>query len=368
MGAGAVRFLSGREAGQPDVLVVGQGLAGTVLAWCLQREGVAVRVADDGHAHSASRAAGGVMAPIAGQRFTRPEELEAMLDAAWSVYGALEDALGARFAEPMPILRLMQDADERARGEQRLLDERYRPYLSGPIAPGAAGSSRIRDPHGSFAIRGGGRVRVDALLVAVRRELSRAGCLEVGDADPAAFERVEGGVRWGRLRARWVVFCDGARLGRNPWFAHLPMQPAKGETLTIRPAEPLVEDRIVSAGKWLLPLGEGYCRVGATYDRETLDARPTPQARRALLEALGGQLLRGAPEAEVVAQRAGIRVAVRDKWPVVGMNPRTPEVGVLNGFASKGVLMIPYYARALAAHLARGVELPEPADVARYDG
>ena len=52
----------------PEILIVGQGLAGTLLAFELERAGVSFAIADAGHEGAASSVAAGVINPITGRR------------------------------------------------------------------------------------------------------------------------------------------------------------------------------------------------------------------------------------------------------------------------------------------------------------
>lgn len=53
---------------QTDYIIVGQGLAGSLIALNLLRRGKSVRVIDDGHKHAASKVAAGLINPITGRR------------------------------------------------------------------------------------------------------------------------------------------------------------------------------------------------------------------------------------------------------------------------------------------------------------
>ena len=51
-----------------DFLIVGQGIAGSLLAWHLLRLGASIIVIDDNHAGAASLVAAGIINPISGIR------------------------------------------------------------------------------------------------------------------------------------------------------------------------------------------------------------------------------------------------------------------------------------------------------------
>jgi flavin-dependent dehydrogenase len=53
-----------------DLLIVGQGLAGSIVASQALGRGLKVRIMDPGAAETASRVAGGILDPVSGQKFT----------------------------------------------------------------------------------------------------------------------------------------------------------------------------------------------------------------------------------------------------------------------------------------------------------
>ena len=68
-----------------DTLILGQGLAGSALAWHLIEAGERVCVIDDGHCRSSTRVAAGLINPLAGLRFNRRPEVGDWLPAARQV-------------------------------------------------------------------------------------------------------------------------------------------------------------------------------------------------------------------------------------------------------------------------------------------
>src|SRR4029079_6360252 len=52
-----------------DVIIVGQGISGTMLSWFLQKENKSFIVFDEVREHSASRVAAGIINPVTGRRY-----------------------------------------------------------------------------------------------------------------------------------------------------------------------------------------------------------------------------------------------------------------------------------------------------------
>jgi glycine/D-amino acid oxidase-like deaminating enzyme len=344
-----------------DSLIVGQGLAGSLLAWELVRRGKRVMLVDPG-GDSTSRIAGGIINPLTGRRFARPPQLEEMISAASNLYGEIEDALRFIVFQECRIMRLIQDDLESAQLDRRMADPTHAPYFEERLAANSLGCG-LADPRGAAVVRGG-RLDMARLLERMREYFSDSGRLQERQVDPTEL-RLEGGlVKWGRCQARQLVFCEGWRVRDNPWFHWLPVRPSRGEILTVRIGRELPQG-VISAGKWLIPLGQGRYRLGATYQRDATGPEPTEAGRDELLDALAN-LFSDPPEVEVLAHEVGVRPGKTDHYPVLGRHPEHPELAAFNGLGSRGALMAPYYARLLADHLEDGATLPEAADVRHW--
>jgi glycine/D-amino acid oxidase-like deaminating enzyme len=345
-----------------DVLIIGQGLAGSLLALALLERGQRIRILDDGHRSSASMAAAGLVNPLGGMRFNRLPHLEACLASAQTRYLQLERQFKLSLWHPIPMVRLFRSEQQMRFYRRQADDPAAAPYLGGRFAAGESGH-RLNDPHGGFRQRGTGYVAVAKLLTSLRTWFRDQGLLVEQDADPANLQLLAGGVRHAGMTARRLVFCQGRRSTSNPWFDWLPLQPAKGEILTLDCDEPL-PDEIINAAHWLIPLVEGGWRLGATLDREHLDERPTDAGRRVLLTGLEQLLGRHLP-VRIRSHLAGVRPNTSDRQPLLGAHPQHPELCICNGFGGRGSLTIPWYSERFADWLLGHGPLPAGADIRR---
>lgn len=339
-----------------DYLIVGQGLAGSLLAWELIKRGRRVLVMDDGHHGSSSMAASGMLNPVTGMRLVKTPRAEIYLPHALRTYRRLARNLGQTFYRPRPLWRLFNTSEEARRLEQRRTDPEYRNWLGGDFAADAA-PWPAHAPHGGYRQPHAGYLDMPALLGRLRDWFKERDCLveDLFDGEPA---------RDPSRQARRVLLCQGQRARRCPWFGGLPFQPAKGEILTLRGTEDMPR-HILNRGHWLLPTRERLWRLGASFDREHLDTRPTAEARESLMGSLA-RMTRNPEQFRVVGHQAGIRPATRDTQPFLGLHPEHPRIGIFNGFGAKGSLMIPWHAERFADHLEGGADLPPWADIRRY--
>lgn len=318
-----------------DILIVGQGLAGTMLAWEFERAGMPFKIVDAGHAEAASRAAAGIINPITGQRIVKSWRVDTLLPAARESYRAFEKQLGVPLWREMRVRRLYLNEAER-----RVLAEKQ---SRGELADYAGAN----DGDG-FWIEGAAQVDVVALISAARARWLAAGIMREERIDPA---RVRG-------EHDLVIDCTGngsASHGFVPW------QYSKGECLTVT-TDGLAPDVVLNRGYWVLPMADGRARVGATHGPGRRDLLLTTEAR-ATLEA-GLISMTGRPFV-FENQDAGVRVYVGDKRPVVGRHPTEIGLGLVNGLGAKGTLFAPILARQWVHHLREGVRFDPELDVAR---
>lgn len=346
-----------------DYLIVGQGLAGSLLAWHLLQRGQRLMVVEDNHRTSSSIAAAGLINPVTGQRLVKGAEVDSCLAEARALYRTLE----AYFAQPLlhevPMQRLVTEPTLRNSYEKRIADPGYRGYL-GEFSEAGKGRWALHDPLGSFRQQHTGYLAVATLLALLQEELKQRNsyCAVPLRYDELTINAEQ--VEWRELTARRVIFCEGYLLQSNPWFNWLPLQPAKGEILTLA-CEGALPTEIINGGHWLLPLADGHYKLGASYDRLHLDERPTVEARRELLDALQ-ELLVVAPPCKIIEHRAGVRPGTRDKHPFLGPHPEEPRLYLFNGFGSRGSLLIPWHAQLMVSHLCDNTPLPTTLDIRRH--
>jgi len=335
-----------------DTVIVGQGLAGTLLAWALIERGQRVLVVDREDAVSASKVAAGIVTPVTGQRLVKTWRLEEMMPTATEFYLRVEKLLGQQFFRRRPILRLLASEVEVQRWERRKEDAEYSDWV-GDTQPAVG---KFSAEFGAFEMPGA-HLDVAAFLSASRQWFAERGmyrCGEVPAIAGAIDVRSDGvTVRELGVSADEIVFCQGWRGGEGDWFDWVPFRSAKGEILELE-IDGLngAPDRIVNRGGWLMPMANGRFRSGATYDWDQLDELPTEAGRIDLEGRLQAMLATGV-EFSVCDQLAAVRPVIRESKALMGRHPAAElrRVGFFNGLGSKGVLYGPYFAQQLSANL-----------------
>ncbi len=331
-----------------ETLIVGQGIAGTCLAWELRKRGRDFLIVDPGEPRTASKVAAGLITPVSGKRFSVAPHFDDLYARAKAAYSAVEEQLGRQVLLPQPALRLCFSAEEAAFFEQRAsrleelgrayrmagtVDSRYRQYLCAVLMPEAA------------------RLDTGVFLEQSRRFLSEQGQWLSARVESSALSVTADSVyvETLNLRARNVVFCGGYQDQSNAWLPPDVFNSAKGEILTVT-IPGLQEGRTIHAQKsWLCPTGESdVYRFGATYEHDGYSDRITGRARELLEDRLTSIL---SLPFQTIDHSYGIRPVGMQRKAIVGRSTRAPNVAWLNGLGSKGSLLAPYLASCLVDSL-----------------
>lgn len=346
---------------QVDYLIVGQGIAGTVLSYALLKRGKSILVLDDKRPESASGVAAGIVNPITGRRLTKTWEADQIFPFLRNFYREMEAAWQQSFFYEKDVLHPFISVEE----QNTWLARTAAPHLAAYVDTQPdlrAYQSAMPLPFGGMLIRQAGYVNVTDLLEAHRNELQKSGAYRQVTFRYPDLQLLTNGVQWQDVRAKKILFCDGTHYAENPYFQWLPFQPVKGEMLLVRMPD-FPEEYLINRGIFVLPVGNGVFKVGATYSWDDLEWQITAPAGQELTDKLRN-LVRTA--FSVLNQQVGIRPATADRRPFIGLHPKQPEIGIFSGFGSKGVSLAPYFAEQFVGYLESNKELQPEVQIERF--
>ena len=362
-----------------DVIIVGQGLAGTALAWRLIAAGQRVLVMDAPRAVTSSRIAAGLITPITGKRMVIAPGMETHLASARSFYWDVEARTGARFFFERRAIRLFASEAERTVWAKRRDRAEYEPYLAADGEGLAAGGRSLAADGRSLAADGGGSIDDGVCDVSAGGFTFQGAQLDTVaylEASRASFPFIAAQLDWansvvfegnsvsvGGQRARRVISCEGYGAAQNPYFSWVPFNAAKGDILTVRFHAP-VPPHCYHRGIWIAPTSErDVFLVGSTYDWSALDCVPSAEARDDIEAKLKAFWRVGYT---VVDHRAAVRPIISRSNPKMGWHPQHPMLGIFNGLGSKGSLMSPWFADVFARNIVDGAAIPATSDIGAY--
>ncbi len=352
-------------------LLIGQGIAGTLLAWSLQRRGGTVHLADGNLEGNSSIAAAGIINPVTGKRFVKSWRFDEFYPVAKQVYQELEQELGLSIWEERPTLRLLGTAEEANDWSIRCAQPEYADHL-GETTDAGAWAPFLKSGFRFGVIRKSARANLPLLLSRYREAARQKGLFFEKHIDYQDIETI-------LKDYDRVVFCEGWRAGANPFFPEPSFRVSKGEALIIRFLPRLttqssltnkLPDARLSSGQTtlsrqtavlaelptdmlkktihLVPLGDGSYWAGSTYQWQFNDTLPDV-ASRAYIESYLQEMFE--VTFEITDHVAGIRPTMLDRRPITLRSALNPNVFLFNGLGTKGALLAPYFAEQLAAEI-----------------
>jgi glycine oxidase len=344
-----------------DYILVGHGLAGSILGHTLAEKGYKIVILDQPKANSASQVAAGLMNPLAGKRFAKSWLADTLLPFATAFYQQLEKEFGQQLFYQKPILKLFASIEEQNTWMGKSAGLPYGNFIKA-VHTVLPESAEIHQEQGGIEIDKGGYVDVPLLLATLRQRREARGEVIMGHFDMKKLRIQENIVWYQEIKAQNIIFCEGYQGAGNPYFHWLPFSLNKGEVLDVEVA--LREQQyIYNKAVYVVGLSPNRWRVGATYNWRQVSEEITAEGREELERKLQGLLKK---PFKVVTQRAGIRPAVRDRRPLIGRHPAWPQVSIFNGLGSKGVMMAPYLAHHFEQYLGGGQELLPEINILRY--
>ncbi len=336
-----------------DVIIIGRGLAGVVLSETLADAGKRVMIFDEPMEGRASEVATGMVNPIVLRRTVPSWRASEMLAIAGAFYRELELDYEATFWHPMPLVELFPTAQEAGLWHLRMKEgENARMLGIGPSDDPAV--AQLPQPYGCGIIKRCAWLNVQLLLRLHEERWSKAGALRTLRVSREHLRTTGSGVEVDGCSAPVVVWCAGA-------FHEVPgLVNVRGEGLTVQ-LPGLALRSIVHRGTFMAPIADETYRVGATFAWEDVWSGPTEQAREHLLDKVA-RVWNG--EVRLLDHWAGVRPAARDRRPILGRT--SAHEAVLTGFGSRGVLLAPWCASHLMAHLLQGAPLDPEVDVERF--
>ena len=343
-----------------DYIVVGLGLAGLAFIEQLEKHHKSYKVFEDDSQNSSS-VAGGTYNPVILKRFTPVWNGHEQLEFAMPFYKELSDKLQAEFDTKFTTKKVFNSVGDENNWftalDKPMLSNYMKPEIFKKKIPGVIGD------FGFGELIGTGRIDTKKLISEYRSLLIEQDSLTKERFDYHDLKISEHKVQYKELEASKVVFCEGFGLKANPFFNYLPLNGTKGEIITIHAPE-LKIDFLLKSAVFVLPLGNDYYKVGATFNWTDKTLQPTDKGKKELVDKLNKTI---SVAYTIVEQTAGIRPTVKDRRPLVGLHPKHSQLSVLNGLGTRGVMIAPTIAKNLFNHLEFGEELDREIDIKRFD-
>lgn len=324
------------EKNSYDYLIVGQGLAGTILSYILIQQGKKVLVINKHNPKSSSYIACGIFSPIAGQRIAKIWQADEITPLLPDFYKGMQCVLGVRFFHQMPYIKLIVDDALKEFARRRLNDPDYNSTIEPKeyVLKGA--------PIQALEIKNTGWVHTTILLNVYREYLQSQHAYLEETFNESLCTVDATNIHYKNIRAKQLIFCNGLEAGNNSFFPETVFYPTKGEIITVQMQAP--ESAIICGNVFVLPIGNNLFHVGATFARTYENELPTQKGKEWLCTEL--EKIIDVPYS-IVDHRVGIRPTTPGHRPICYWHEKYKNIAIFTGFGAKGISYIPYCAQKL---------------------
>ncbi|MGM0619949.1 MAG: NAD(P)/FAD-dependent oxidoreductase [Bacteroidota bacterium] len=320
-----------------EFLIVGNGLAGSLLAFEMLKNKLDFRIVTSPTKRRATEVAAGMYNPLVFKRLTKSWMADELLPVMHEKFSEIEQLLGEEFLFRKNIIKPLSE-QEKELWQKRKQESGFSKYISEITEKGPV--KNVVPAAGYGHVSGSGYVDLKKFLNASDHFFSNRGLLNHQNFKPEAIDNSKGYFDIGNLRAKKIVFCEGAALKENPLFSFIKLVSVKGEVLQLFSTE-IPENYILNKNVFLLPLGNQRFKAGSTYEWNDLTNEPTETGKQSITQRLEKLIT---AEFTIENHWAGIRPATSDRRPVLGIHPQNSHVSVFNGLGTKGVMLAPFFA------------------------
>jgi glycine/D-amino acid oxidase-like deaminating enzyme len=328
--------------------IVGQGLAGSVLAYFLLKAGQNVQIFNSPDIPSSSKVAAGIYNPVTGKRLVKTWLADKIFPFLEDFYPQLEKELNAKFFHPMPLFHPFPEVATQKFFKSDHVHEDFFDFCSVTFET-INHQEIVKSSLGGITMKHAGWVDLKVMLHAFRTYFLDRKILFESNI-------------FSQITEDTTIFCEGFNGKFNPHFSYLPFNPVKGEIVDIE-IQNIDLQEIINQGVFVIPLEKNKFRLGATYKWDVLDFIPTEEGKNILIEKYQ-KLMK--PQMRILSQQAGVRPATKDRRPFLGMHPEIENIGIFNGLGSKGVSLAPFFAKQFVEFLVNGKELYPEVNINRF--
>ncbi len=333
-----------------EYLIIGQGIAGTLLSNALWRQGKSFLVIDNVNiAAKASIVAGAIINPVNVNRWTTDSRVGSVVHTALDTYKNFEATLGCSLIEETSMLVFHEDALQQQLFAQRHLISPT--YLAQPVNADIEAANRFFNyGFGLAKVQPVWRVNATKLLSGWSAFLQSRHLLleEYFDMAQCSIDRED--VIYSNTRFRKIIFCEGAAGALNPFFRGLPFTRNRGEALLLS-IPGLVPHYIYHHGIRLAPTADGLFWCGSNYQWVYEDLLPDQNWRKQTEIKLRQWLT---VPFEIIDHLVAERPTTAGQVFLAGVHPHMPSAAIFNGLGTKGFSYGPVLANALCSQLIDG--------------
>ncbi len=324
---------------QADYLIIGSGIAGTLLSYELILKGKSVIVIDDNSTQNASTVAGAVLNPVNIKQWNLAIDYGQYISQALHTYESLQALLNIPVISEIPVIVFNDDAGKK--------NDAVATYIH-PLSAEETKLTTTCFSSNSFLkkITPSWQIHSITLLSAWKKHLLSKSSFISGHFDAREVNFSKHSVVYKNISAEKIIFCEGASGINNLFFTDAPFTRNRGEALLLSIPE-LPQHNIYHSSIRLVPTNDQLFWCGSNYiwNYTNLDAGLEWQ-KQTVIKLKQWLKLPFTIEKHIVAERP----TTAGQKPLMLVHDQLPAA-MFNGLGTRGFLIAPLLAKQFAEKL-----------------
>ncbi|WP_336516705.1 FAD-dependent oxidoreductase [Pollutibacter soli] len=245
-----------------DFLIIGQGIAGTLLSFELLSKGYSVIVIDKIQTNSASNVAGAVLNPIVFKGRKNATERNKQIKIAVDTYEKLGDKLSRAFIRKTTLVKFAGSEEELINLESSTGLSAVKESLS--ASPDMEVAEYFYNTHGYISVSPVWKINNQHLLSSWRNFLLQNNLLIEEHFDYSDCKIFPDSIKYKNLHSKKIIFCEGVGALADPFLKTDSFVKNRGDVLIIR-IPGFKTENIFQKDYRLIPLGDELFWLGSNY-------------------------------------------------------------------------------------------------------
>ena len=326
-----------------EYIIIGQGLAGSALAWTLYFNNKSFIIIDSESDLSASKAALGIYNPITGRKNIKTWNAEILFKELETFYKKVEKSLKTKILYEKDIYRPFHDNKDVNDWNTRLGNDKYKKYL------------RKIDKNGIITV-GSGYLNVKKYLKDTKKYFQCLGRYKVDNIKNEDLLNKNNSIVIEGYNSEKIVMCRGINEKKINLFSEIPLSPVAGNSIKIKSNH--FSDYILNKGISVFNINKNKLFAGSTYDNGYTN-KGYSHLKKRIKKVIN-------KEFKIIKSYFGIRPASKDRRPIVGKHEVINNLYLINGLGSKGVSQSPYCSKELSDYIENNKKINEEINIDRF--
>ena len=307
-----------------DYIIIGQGLAGSALAWRLYFNNKSFIILDSEANTSASKAALGIYNPITGRKNIKTWNADILFKELENFYMRVEESLNTKILYRKNIFRPFKNNRDLNDWNIRLGNEKYKKYLK-----------KINDK--GITTKGSGYLDVKKYLKETKKYFKHIGRYKVHKLNNTELLEENNHINIDGYNFNKIVMCMGIDQKKINLFSEIKLIPVSGNS--IKAESKFFSDNILNKRISIFNVSKNEIYAGSTYNNGNINKGIN------LLKNQINKIINS--DFKILKSYFGIRPASKDRRPIVGKHKIINNLFIINGLGSKGVSQSPYCSKQL---------------------